>query len=89
MELVANPDLLSSVNALERKDCILCILWNIAKSLQVLRLTLQDGLISNMQQVFMDDGRLLSGSSVAVHKDGQMMVGSIVGKALLCQIRHL
>ena len=57
---------------------------------QVLRLTVSDGgsKVTNVTEVYSDDGLTFSGSSVAVHYNGQMLVGSVYTDLLLCQFLY-
>ena len=59
-------------------------------SVQVLRLTVSDGgsTVSNVSEVYSDDGLTFSGSSVAVHYKGQMLVGSVYTDMLLCEFLY-
>ncbi|XP_077867925.1 serum paraoxonase/arylesterase 2-like [Saccoglossus kowalevskii] len=43
----------------------------------------------DIQQVFMDDGSLLKGSSVASYYDNKMLVGTVLDKLGFCEIKHL
>lgn len=36
----------------------------------------------------MDDGRLLSGSAVAVYFKGKMLVGTVCRQAVICDVLH-
>ena len=56
--------------------------------MQVLHLKTKDGLITDMYEVFADDGQFFSGSSIAVHYKGKMAVGSVLTKALLCDVKY-
>jgi arylesterase/paraoxonase len=43
----------------------------------------------DIDQVFINDGSLLKGSSVAVYYDGKMLVGSPLDKLLYCEVKSL
>ncbi|KAI0218190.1 Serum paraoxonase/arylesterase 1 [Lamellibrachia satsuma] len=54
---------------------------------QVLRLTLsEDSKVTDIAEVYYNDGRQFSGSSVAVHYRQYMLVGSNFTKLLLCEV---
>ncbi|KAI0229005.1 Serum paraoxonase/arylesterase 1 [Lamellibrachia satsuma] len=56
---------------------------------QVLRLTLsEDSKVTDISEVYYNDGRQISASSVAVHYRRYMLVGSIFTKLLLCEVHH-
>ncbi|KAI0234528.1 hypothetical protein LSAT2_015197 [Lamellibrachia satsuma] len=56
---------------------------------QVLRLSLsEDSTVTDIAEVYYNDGRQISGSSVAVHYRRYMLVGSIFTKLLLCEVYH-
>lgn len=57
---------------------------------QVLRLTMSDGgaAVLNVTEVYSNDGRAFSGSSVGVNYRGQLLIGSVHTNMLLCQVRY-
>ncbi|KAI0220637.1 Serum paraoxonase/arylesterase 1 [Lamellibrachia satsuma] len=56
---------------------------------QVLRLTLsEDSKVTDIAEVYYNDGRQISGASIAVHYRRYMLVGSVFTKLLLCEVHH-
>ncbi|KAI0228700.1 Serum paraoxonase/arylesterase 1 [Lamellibrachia satsuma] len=56
---------------------------------QVLRLTLsEDSKVTDIAEVYSNDGRQISFASVAVHYRRYMLVGSVFTKLLLCEVIH-
>ncbi|KAI0234526.1 Serum paraoxonase/arylesterase 1 [Lamellibrachia satsuma] len=54
---------------------------------QVLRLTLsEDSKVTDIVEVYYNDGRQISASTVAVHYRRYMLVGSVFTKLLLCEV---
>ena len=57
--------------------------------LQVLKLTMQDGKMAEATEVFSDDGRVFSASSVAIHYKDLLLLGSVDNTAMLCHIKYM
>ncbi|KAI0212398.1 Serum paraoxonase/arylesterase 1 [Lamellibrachia satsuma] len=56
---------------------------------QVLRLTLsEDSTVTDIAEVYYNDGRQLSAPGVAVHYRRYMLIGSVFTKLLLCEVHH-
>ena len=58
-------------------------------SFQVLRLQMKDGEMVDMEEVFSDSGRQLHGSTVAVYRNGGVLIGTIMHKAMFCKVAYL
>ena len=59
------------------------------RSAQVLRLTLSgDSKVTDIAEVYYNDGRQISAATVAVHYRRYMLVGSVFTKLLLCEVHH-
>ncbi|KAI0238046.1 Serum paraoxonase/arylesterase 1 [Lamellibrachia satsuma] len=57
---------------------------------QVLRLTLsEDSTVTDIAEVYYNDGRQLSASSIAVRYRRYLLVGSVFTKLLLCEVHHV
>ena len=56
---------------------------------QVLRLKMKDGGLVHMEEIFADDGRHMSGSSVAAYRNGTVLIGTVTRKAMFCQVAYL
>ncbi|KAI0227877.1 Serum paraoxonase/arylesterase 1 [Lamellibrachia satsuma] len=56
---------------------------------KVLRLTLsEDSKVTDITEVYCNDGRKISLASVAVHYRRYMLIGSVFTKLLLCEVHH-
>ncbi|XP_067685764.1 serum paraoxonase/arylesterase 1-like [Haliotis asinina] len=53
---------------------------------QVLQVKLKEGTVSSVTELFVDDGHLLSGSSVAVVYKKKMLIGSVINKLVYCDV---
>ena len=58
-------------------------------SFQVLRLQMKDGEMVDMEEVFSDSGRHLYGSTVAVYRNGSVLIGTVMHKAMICKVAYL
>ena len=56
---------------------------------QVLRLKMNGGELIHMEEVFADSGRHLSHSCVAAYRNGSVLIGTVSGKAMFCQVAYL
>ncbi|KAK2150988.1 hypothetical protein LSH36_380g02096 [Paralvinella palmiformis] len=56
---------------------------------QVLRLKTKDGLITDMTEPFADDGKLISGSSVALYVKNKLFIGSIYSQTVVCDVEYI
>ncbi|KAK3773551.1 hypothetical protein RRG08_022262 [Elysia crispata] len=58
------------------------------KSREVIRLPLSDGRVAveEITELFYDHGDLISGSSVAHIHSGQLLIGSIIDKLVVCDM---
>ncbi|XP_046584014.1 serum paraoxonase/arylesterase 1-like [Haliotis rubra] len=53
---------------------------------QVLQVKLKEGTVSSVTELFVDDGHLVSGSSVAVVYKKKMLIGSVINKLVYCDV---
>ncbi|XP_071100728.1 serum paraoxonase/arylesterase 2-like isoform X2 [Haliotis cracherodii] len=53
---------------------------------QILQVKLKEGTVSSVTELFVDDGHLLSGSSVAVVYKKKMLIGSVLNKLVYCDV---
>ena len=56
---------------------------------QVLRLKVKEGLITDMTEVFADDGTLISGSSVALYAKNKLFIGSVFTQTIVCDVQYI
>jgi len=57
---------------------------------QVLRLEIQDGIhVSRVTEVYANDGSILKGSSVASYYKGRLLIGTVMHKTLLCDMKAM
>ncbi len=57
--------------------------------LQVLRLTVENGELTESLEVYMNDGTEFSGIAVAVHWQDKLLLGSVSTKALYCDAKYI
>ncbi|XP_048238590.1 serum paraoxonase/arylesterase 1-like [Haliotis rufescens] len=53
---------------------------------QILQVKLKQGTVSAVTELFVDDGHLVSGSSVAVVYKKKMLIGSLINKLVYCDV---
>ena len=56
---------------------------------QVLYTRVEKGLIVDMAEVFVDDGSLISGSSVAVYAKNKLLIGSVAAQTVICDVKFM
>jgi hypothetical protein len=56
---------------------------------QVLYTRIVDGLIVDMAEVFVDDGNLISASSVALYAKDKLLIGSVATKTVICDVKFM
>ena len=57
---------------------------------QVLHLKTKDGYVTEITDVYAEDGtKFISGSTIAVHYRGKLLVGTVNNKAVVCEIMYL
>ena len=58
-------------------------------SFQVLRVSVKEGSITGITEVFRDDGKLISASSVAMLIKNQLLIGSVASNMVVCEPKYL
>ncbi|XP_045157145.2 serum paraoxonase/arylesterase 2-like [Mercenaria mercenaria] len=56
---------------------------------QVLRIKMTDNAISEIEEVFSDDGNFLYGTSSATNVNGKLVIGTVSQKAAVCELNYL
>ncbi|XP_046584006.1 serum paraoxonase/arylesterase 1-like [Haliotis rubra] len=56
---------------------------------QILQVKLKEGTVSSVTELFVDDGHLVSGSSVAVVYKKKILIGSVINKLVYCDVTVL
>lgn len=55
---------------------------------QVLRMRVEDGRVVDVTEPFVNDGTLISGSASALYYKGKLAVGSVAGRAVICDAKY-
>ena len=55
----------------------------------MLYIRVEKGLIVDMAEVFVDDGNLISGSSVAVYAKNKLLIGSVAAQTVICDVKFM
>lgn len=56
---------------------------------QVLRFKMRDYMVSEVEEIYADDGSELLGSSAAVYVNGTLVVGTVEAQTLVCEVNYL
>jgi sugar lactone lactonase YvrE len=57
---------------------------------QVIRIRTNKGLITDrVEEVFVDDGQMISASASVIYHMGGLLIGSVCHSAVYCQVKHL
>ena len=57
--------------------------------LQVIRVKIRDYAVSSVETIYSDDGREISGSSVAAYVNGKLVVGSVMAQCVVCDVKYM
>lgn len=48
-----------------------------------------DNAVSDVEEIFTDDGNILSGTSAATLVNGKLIIGTVDQKAMICEVSYL
>lgn len=56
---------------------------------QVLRIKMTDNAVSEIEEIYHDDGNVLSGTSVATYVSGKVLIGTVSQRLAICDVSYL
>ncbi|XP_060580715.1 serum paraoxonase/arylesterase 1-like [Ruditapes philippinarum] len=56
---------------------------------QVLRLKMEDNMVSSIEEIYADDGSELYGSTAATYIKGKLVIGTVTAETVLCEVNYL
>ena len=57
--------------------------------LQVLRVRLRDNKVADIEEVYVNNGSVVTGSSVALYKNNKLFIGTVSAQLVMCDVNYL